>query len=477
MNTFNNLLKTHQDSEEIDFDVIWKEGTFVFDSNVLLDLYRLPESASADLIKVLNSKDFNPRVWIGFQVILEFLNNRHSTIGDQKGRFNEVKKLVGDSIMKFDEAIADLKTSLKKLKLNERHSVIEPDKFITDENITKSKTFLQEFINELNDLEIKHPDVHQKDKFKDVVLNIFEGKIGEAFTKDELNDIYETAEDRYQKKIPPGYLDFKKDGSYFVGELEFIRKYGDLLLWREIIKKAESDGIEHLVLVTGDVKEDWWLKKRGKNLNARLELLNEIYSSLPNLKSFYLYDTSSFLKNAKSQLNLDISEATIEQANELVSENSIPKSDSKHSVNLYNAIAATKDFFDTLKTSIHPAIKTIPHVNSDINIICAAFAEIFQNVEYHSLDKKLTITPSEDLLYININFTNNVDKGAEEYFTKNRLGEKIDLATDDPSLYRGFGLPEVRNSLLKYGIRTKYQFENNKFSLQLKFPKTICYQQ
>ena len=55
------LLKTHKDSEELDFDIIWKEATFVFDSNVLLDLYRLPKSASDDLLKVFKAEGFNPR--------------------------------------------------------------------------------------------------------------------------------------------------------------------------------------------------------------------------------------------------------------------------------------------------------------------------------------------------------------------------------------------------------------------------------
>lgn len=78
------LLKIHTDSEGVDFKRIWGEGIFVFDSNVLLDLYRLPESATKDLIGVLSNKGFNKKIWIGFQVLLEFLSNRHEAISDQK---------------------------------------------------------------------------------------------------------------------------------------------------------------------------------------------------------------------------------------------------------------------------------------------------------------------------------------------------------------------------------------------------------
>ena len=46
------LLRTHGENESINFDEVWAEGLFVFDANVLLDIYRLPESARNDMIKV-----------------------------------------------------------------------------------------------------------------------------------------------------------------------------------------------------------------------------------------------------------------------------------------------------------------------------------------------------------------------------------------------------------------------------------------
>jgi len=70
------LIRIHRDPEQLDFKKLWAEGIFVFDSNVLLDLYRLPVSARKDLIGIFESDKFKDRIWIGFQVILEFLNNR-----------------------------------------------------------------------------------------------------------------------------------------------------------------------------------------------------------------------------------------------------------------------------------------------------------------------------------------------------------------------------------------------------------------
>jgi hypothetical protein len=39
------LLKTHGDLDAVALDDMWKKAVFIFDSNVLLDLYRLPQSA------------------------------------------------------------------------------------------------------------------------------------------------------------------------------------------------------------------------------------------------------------------------------------------------------------------------------------------------------------------------------------------------------------------------------------------------
>lgn len=68
----------------------------------------------------------------------------------------------------------------------------------------------------------------------------------------ELSEIYSICDDgekRYKKENPPGYKDAKKkDG---------IRKYSDLIGWKEVIQYARKSG-KNIVLVTDDVKEDWW---------------------------------------------------------------------------------------------------------------------------------------------------------------------------------------------------------------------------
>lgn len=312
------LNKIHRNNNQIDFKSIWNKGIFIFDSNVLLDLYRLPVSAREDLFKVFQNEKFNDRIWIGFQVLLEFLNNRLEVISDQKNKFNQVKKLVETTISIYDESFKDLNKELKNLKLAQRHSLIEPEKHINEKNINHGKNFLIDFITYLDELEKEQFDVNDDDVIKEKVLKIFEGKSGKSFDQKTLENIFSQGEERYKNNVPPGYMDIKKEGFYPFEDKKFIRKYGDLLLWKEIIEKCKTEKIEYVVLVTGDVKEDWWQRKRGKKLGARVELLNEIYSEAPDLDTFYMYDTSSFLQYAKQEIDANIKDSSITEAKELI---------------------------------------------------------------------------------------------------------------------------------------------------------------
>lgn len=327
------LEKIHRSNQEINFEKIWEEGLFVFDSNVLLDLYRLPVSTRNDLLNVFSHSKFNNRIWIPFQVYIEFLNDRFDAIGDQKNKFTEVKKLVEIAIEKQETNISELKDNLKKLNLERRHSLIDPDKYINEQNFENSLKFLNDFILHLDELSKDQFDVNEEDELKNKVIQVFKDKIGAPLNDDALKKIYADGKKRYEIEFPPGYKDAKKPGSHFYKNLEFVRKYGDLILWKEIIEKCKKEKIKYLVLVTGDLKEDWWHIKRGKRLGARIELLNEIYTSAEQLETFYLYDTSSFLKYAKSKINNRIKNSSIEDTQEL-----IKQSDNKRKTDLAKVI-------------------------------------------------------------------------------------------------------------------------------------------
>ncbi|HDU8562946.1 PIN-like domain-containing protein [Morganella morganii] len=463
------LLKIHRDSEEVDFKEIWRSGIFVFDSNVLLDLYRLPEIATKDLIDVLSNEQFNSRVWIGFQGLLEFLNNRHETISDQKNKFTTVKKLLNESIGQYDSIFENLKNELSTLKLKQRHSLIDPDKFLTLENIQGGKEFLESFIEDLSTLENKQSDVNDEDKIKASVLNIFNGKVGAGFTKKELEDIYKDGETRYENKIPPGYKDNNKTGSYKVEDREFIRKFGDLILWKEIIGMAIEKKASYIVLITGDVKEDWWIEKRGKRLGPRKELLNEIYSKAPDLKTFYMYDTSSFLKHAKSELSLNISDASIIQTKDLIENLKANTFENENIIeSIYGLISDCAMGVNIKNIFVGEYIKSLPPLFIEPSVLLACVFEILVNARKHGSSDSISIKAEKLKECIEISFKNEIPIA-----TSDNEGFNI-LELSNIGVYEGkTGIYMIKKSLKKYGIDTGIIQGKRNYTISLYIPMSL----
>lgn len=451
------LKRIHRDSEQLNFKEIWKDGIFIFDSNVLLDLYRLPKSAREDLISIFKSDKFKDRIWIGFQVILEFLNNRYEAISDQKNKFQSVRTIVEDAIEHYDELISNLNSELAKLKLKQRHSLIDPDKFINPTNIEKGVQYLNDFIDNLETLEKKQSDVNEADKLKDLVLQLFDGKIGVGFDKKRLQEIYKEGDKRYDAKIPPGYKDIKKDGAHLYEDKEYVRKYGDLILWKEILEKAKNEKLKYVVLVTGDIKEDWWFEKRGKKLGPRNELLNEIYHEAPDLDTFFMYDTSSFLLYAKKELELNVKDTSISETKELIELIRQKRLvDEEGQVYLPDFLKQVSNRFPTLRIGVGKSVKALPLLNINTQLISIALMEIFSNVVDHGGDNYVGIQAKESGSNIILRFKNLKRKELQDKQTE--------------YLIRGKGIDYIKSTMAKEGIDTHIGEDGKRFWVELFIP-------
>jgi hypothetical protein len=464
------LLRTHQDPDDIDFESIWENGLFIFDSNVLLDLYRLPESASNDLIGVLKDESLRQRIWIGFQVIVEFLNNRHEAISDQKNKFNTVRVLLEEASNQYDEVFEKLTLELGKLKLKQRHSLIDPDKFLTPETISEGKIVIDDFLNELAILESKQSDVNDRDQIKDIVLEIFTDKVGEGFSRKELDDIYKSGEKRYENNVPPGYKDKAKPGYYAVGDRELIRKFGDLVLWKEIIRKAKADQVAAVVLVTGDIKEDWWLEKRGKKLGPRKELLNEIYTDAPCVQTFYMYDTASFLKHAKSRLNANVKDSSISQAKDLIAKSRKSRVVAEEGYcYLSEYIKATAASRPKLRVGIGRSVYSLPPVKLDTTVISRCLNEIYSNVLTHGIHEYVGVQAKDREDSMVLRFKNKVVLKSTPSFDGS-----VDSVS---SSHRGLGLTYVQELMAKEGVLVDTVVTAKSFVVELHIPKGKFYRE
>jgi hypothetical protein len=80
-----------------------------------------------------------------------------------------------------------------------------------------------------------------------------------------LKRVQQEAELRYAHEIPPGYADGRTDAEGQPKGKGFNR-YGDVIIWFEILEAIANMRLEHLIVLTRDVKEDWvYTPKRLNN--------------------------------------------------------------------------------------------------------------------------------------------------------------------------------------------------------------------
>lgn len=268
---------------------IWENGFISFDTNVLFNIYRYSEETRKELLRVI--RKYSSQLWLPYHAAFEFHKNRISVISDQVTVYEE-------TIKAFDK----LETDIIK-----NHKTPHLSKSVQD----KFEKTIKETVKDLN----KKKDYYKKLLSTDNILNsittIFNNKVGEGFTVEEIQKIEKDGEERYKKKIPPGFKDNAKSEN----------KFGDLIIWKELIKKAKAES-KDFILIIDDLKEDWWLRTQGQTISPRQELSQELYQETG--QSFHLYTPDRFLEfAAKSE---EINQEAIDEVREIRLEANIPYS-------------------------------------------------------------------------------------------------------------------------------------------------------
>ncbi len=295
--------------EEIKKSWASEKTLFVFDTNVLLNLYRYTETTRDDFFQIIHH--ISDKIWMPYHVGLEYQRNRLTVIKNEKAIFKNLQDYI-DVIEKTLDT-----SKLQEMKLKQRLPELDIKIKEMQGNIIKLLDMQRKEIASWN---AKQPDVRSTDNIRKRIDEVFDKKIGSApKNQDWLNDLYKEGEQRYKLSVPPGYMDKlekeNKENFMFAG-LEYIPMYGDLIIWKQVIEKVKSIDIDSLIFVTDDVKEDWWyiLNSNGKKeIGARAELRDEIYKNT-NVLSFELLRTTDFLKNGKEILELTVKEASINEA-------------------------------------------------------------------------------------------------------------------------------------------------------------------
>jgi len=260
------------------FESIWKEGSFAFDANVLLDFHRYSDASALNLLKLFESLD--DRVWIPYQAAYEYHKNLLTVLATEAKSYSEAVT-----------AISNLKSSFSQER---GHPFLS--KNLQKQTLSLFSKLAKELGKKEQEMISLNRPIHLK------LSSLLKGRVGEPFSEEELTAIYKEGEIRYAKKTPPGYADSKdKKGN---------EMYGDYVIWKEILKKAGTLKTP-LVFVTRDTKEDWFASKNGRIICPRPELITEV-NKISDI-SFYIYSLNSFIDYANQYLTANVTKDTIDE--------------------------------------------------------------------------------------------------------------------------------------------------------------------
>lgn len=142
------------------------------------------------------------------------------------------------------------------------------------------------------------------------------GMLLDGFTKEEIAKLEKEADERYAKKVPPGYKDNKKDSN----------KYGDFIIWKETLRFAKEKSCS-IIFVTRDLKEDWFQVLHGMTCGPCQKLLEEFKQYSPE-GNFHIYTLDQFISFANEENKVldknDISEVKEIVATHVIEKSSIP---------------------------------------------------------------------------------------------------------------------------------------------------------
>jgi PIN like domain len=259
-----------QRKSQKDFVQIWSIAEFTFDANVLLNLYGSPLLVVDQFDEYLTF--LSDRFYLTDQVVLEFYRNREKVINQARNSVLALNEVLTSIPAAFSvKAHADL----TKLMETEAKNL---DKFLADGDR------VEKIISDAVGDRIDPP-------LKDVI------------------SLYSDIDRRYLANIPPGFAD--------VAEKEDYKKYGDAILWLQVIEHQKRTK-KPLVLVTSDTKYDWWIKdNQNKTVGPRVELGHEMWEQCG--VQFHLYTFKQFLTYAAEHISTkDSSKKTGEEAVKVV---------------------------------------------------------------------------------------------------------------------------------------------------------------
>lgn len=248
---------------------------FVFDTNALLDIYRVGQSLSSKIMKIL--KKYESKIVIPYHVAEEYHDNLLSVLVGFCNKYDSIANSLTLEVL--------LKGVTKEFELDKYPFIRDALKRNFGDGLKKMGVEMKKEHNFL------HKQISSWN-LQNSIASFLNGKIMDGFKQEDIEAIEKEGAERYKKLIPPGHEDKTKT----------TNQYGDLIIWKEILKFAEEHQNSSMVFVSRDLKEDWITHIHGKKWGPRVELLKEFHEKNPN--TLLMYTLSEFVRYANTGTNI-----------------------------------------------------------------------------------------------------------------------------------------------------------------------------
>jgi hypothetical protein len=292
-----------------EYQKLWNDALISVDTNVLLSLYRLPKTAREEFLSVLS--DLKARIWIPYHVALEFQRNRLAVIANERRTTEAALQASG-------ELIEHVKAKVGELQIDKHDLGFESQALIGDLEGANAK--LVEAIQAVHAAQL---EITANDPIRERIDELVGQNVGApAKSKEELEALIVGGEARYDARIPPGFADAEKDknpanATFIHDSLTYQRKFGDLIVWRQLLAHCKKAKLKTVLFVTSDKKEDWWWREQGKTMGPHPELVREIKRE-SGVELFWMYSSAQFLEHAKKYKQANVSEQSVAEVQDAV---------------------------------------------------------------------------------------------------------------------------------------------------------------
>lgn len=257
--------------------LLYSDSTLLFlDTNIIIWLFRLNQDSYIEFSRLLKDLAERDMLIIPNWVIHEYNN---LILSNSESLFYPYRKRIKTLVRQLDGFvdIALLKSDNANSKKN---------------GYVNKINFIDLLKSEIESIKKKIQSVSPEDKFSNDKRKSFVEELfsiaKSSFDVSSISQHYEEFSFRYNHKIPPGFEDKSKESN----------KYGDAIIWKEIIHNCKTEDKSNAVFLSLDMKIDWVYKPSKIIMDGKTIYNNQKqiqYSIHPWLASEF----SSLVKNGK----------------------------------------------------------------------------------------------------------------------------------------------------------------------------------